>query len=459
MNRRKRALVSLTLFLACLAGFFVAAQVNFTSATFQEGQVVSASAFNDLLNANFEAAGTAIAALDADKQDRVAAACPEDSAIRAIGADGAVTCQAAGGFSLPFSGTADVPLGGAALAIEQTEIGGGTALEVTSANFGIEIASAYHVGLYMGVTGGTGLLINAAGQQNTYGGNGVQVNRAKNDGFVVGEAGGNALSVTTAARNGVLVGSAAENGVLVQSAGQYGVRIDSASDSGVYVGTVPGNGLFVNSSNVGVYVNTAAAYGGRFRGDRAGIVTMGGQNATPDLILAGNDATADDGRLRSDPNYRSSDLYLTSNDEVIVELDADGDEDGYFQVRNGTGQTVFQLAENGNATLLGTLTENSDAAAKTVHAPVSGSAVLESLVELPISLWSYLDDPDVTHIGPMAQDFSAAFGVGANDTSISTIDRDGVALAAIQGLNELVRAQQATIEALEERIVRLEARP
>lgn len=40
------------------------------------------------------------------------------------------------------------------------------------------------------------------------------------------------------------------------------------------------------------------------------------------------------------------------------------------------------------------------------------------------------------HIGPMAQDFNAAFQLGESDRAITTVDADGVALAAIQGLNQ-----------------------
>jgi hypothetical protein len=70
-------------------------------------------------------------------------------------------------------------------------------------------------------------------------------------------------------------------------------------------------------------------------------------------------------------------------------------------------------------------------------------------------------DARVQHIGPMAQDFAAAFGVGENDTTISTVDADGVALAAIQGLNAKLEAENATLKsqlsALADRLARLEA--
>ena len=65
-------------------------------------------------------------------------------------------------------------------------------------------------------------------------------------------------------------------------------------------------------------------------------------------------------------------------------------------------------------------------------------------------------DASIRHIGPMAQDFYAAFGVGRDEGFISTIDRDGVALAAIQGLHEIVKEKDAEIVALEARLAALE---
>jgi hypothetical protein len=57
----------------------------------------------------------------------------------------------------------------------------------------------------------------------------------------------------------------------------------------------------------------------------------------------------------------------------------------------------------------------------------------------------------------MAQDFYAAFGVGEDDTHISTIDADGVALAAIQGLYQVVQGQEAQLAAQEAEISALKA--
>ena len=67
---------------------------------------------------------------------------------------------------------------------------------------------------------------------------------------------------------------------------------------------------------------------------------------------------------------------------------------------------------------------------------------------MSIQKWNYKDDAKVRHIGPMAQDFYAAFGVGPDEKHIAMVDADGVALAAIQGLHEIVQEKEAAIEAL-----------
>jgi hypothetical protein len=56
----------------------------------------------------------------------------------------------------------------------------------------------------------------------------------------------------------------------------------------------------------------------------------------------------------------------------------------------------------------------------------------------------------------MAQDFSAAFGLGSDDRSIATLDSSGVALAAIQALYEMVKEKEIEIDALKARLSKLE---
>lgn len=100
---------------------------------------------------------------------------------------------------------------------------------------------------------------------------------------------------------------------------------------------------------------------------------------------------------------------------------------------------------------------SSDRALKTNFASVDPVDMLASVRDLPISAWtSTSDDPSVRHIGPMAQDFAAIFGVGADDRHIHPIDGQGVALAAIQGLASEIAALQAENDRLAKRIRVLE---
>jgi hypothetical protein len=85
------------------------------------------------------------------------------------------------------------------------------------------------------------------------------------------------------------------------------------------------------------------------------------------------------------------------------------------------------------------MTGVSDRNAKRDFSPVSSEEILESVSKLPISTWSYKEEqPSARHIGPMAQDFRAAFHVGASDKLIYQVDADGVSLAAIQALNRKI---------------------
>jgi hypothetical protein len=91
--------------------------------------------------------------------------------------------------------------------------------------------------------------------------------------------------------------------------------------------------------------------------------------------------------------------------------------------------------------------------------------VLERVASMPVSTWNYTaQDPSIRHMGPMAQDFHAAFGLGEDERHITTIDTDGVLFAAVQGLNEIVQENKALIAQLQEqnaelrdRLERLEA--
>jgi hypothetical protein len=99
---------------------------------------------------------------------------------------------------------------------------------------------------------------------------------------------------------------------------------------------------------------------------------------------------------------------------------------------------------NGNITAKSFVT-SSDRNLKENIQPVSAQEMLDKVASLPITHWNFKDDAGTKHVGPMAQDFYAAFGIGPDDKHIATVDEDGVALAAIQGLNQKVDAKDAEI--------------
>ena len=107
----------------------------------------------------------------------------------------------------------------------------------------------------------------------------------------------------------------------------------------------------------------------------------------------------------------------------------------------------------------GTTWQNgSDRNAKEEFAAISPCEVLAKVSALPITEWQYkVDAKGDKHLGPMAQDFHAAFGLnGSDDKHIATVDESGVALAAIQGLNRKLEEKESEIQELKQRLNKLE---
>ncbi len=101
----------------------------------------------------------------------------------------------------------------------------------------------------------------------------------------------------------------------------------------------------------------------------------------------------------------------------------------------------------------GAWNNSSDRAIKTGFEAIDGQQVLARLADVPIESWSYTADPaSGRHLGPVAQDFYAAFGLGADERHISTVDADGVSLAAVKALNEMSQRQAVRIADLESRL-------
>ncbi len=109
-------------------------------------------------------------------------------------------------------------------------------------------------------------------------------------------------------------------------------------------------------------------------------------------------------------------------------------------ISTASGETGVILAASATAWAV-----LSDSNAKTGVHPINPRQILAKVAALPVTAWDYKHDPGRTYIGPMAQDFHAAFGLGADDKTINSMDADGVTLAAIQGLVEELKERDAEI--------------
>ena len=138
----------------------------------------------------------------------------------------------------------------------------------------------------------------------------------------------------------------------------------------------------------------------------------------------------------------------TNNNEFAVRAH------GGVRFQTGATPTGVKLSPGS-----GTWASLCDRNSKANFASVNTRTVLEKVAALPLQTWNYKDQGEnIRHIGPVAQDFHAAFGVGDDDRTITTVDADGVALAAIQGLHELVKEKDATLREQQQKVDELTTR-
>lgn len=109
-------------------------------------------------------------------------------------------------------------------------------------------------------------------------------------------------------------------------------------------------------------------------------------------------------------------------------------------------------------TVMGSFVNDSDRNVKQDFAPVSSAQILDEVLRLPVSEWSYKVDPKTRHIGPVAQDFYSVFNIGADDKHIAPIDEGGLAFAAIQALNQKLEEKDSEIQNLKHQNDSLEKR-
>ena len=91
----------------------------------------------------------------------------------------------------------------------------------------------------------------------------------------------------------------------------------------------------------------------------------------------------------------------------------------------------------------------SDRHLKANFSSVNPRSILDRLARVPIQTWNYKSEPEtVRHLGPMAQDFRAAFQLGADDRTLNTVDAQGVTMASVQALYQMMLEKDEEIKQL-----------
>lgn len=181
---------------------------------------------------------------------------------------------------------------------------------------------------------------------------------------------------------------------------------------------------------------------------------LGGSNnraLSPNSLAAGRNAQAQNIGSFVWADSRDGTFSSTAANEFSVR--ATGGVRLVSAINAGTGAPTAGVSLAAGATAWGVI---SDREVKKNFQAVDGRDILDRLTALPLQQWNYRweEDAATPHLGPMAQDFKAAFYPGRDDRTITTLEVDGVALAAIQGLN---RKLESELAAKERRLAELEA--
>jgi len=281
---------------------------------------------------------------------------------------------------------------------------------------------------------------------------GGQSNSARGDWAMVGGGYNNTASAiyatvgggyyNTASADRATVGGGYNNTVSAIYATVGGGCLNSATGSRAAVaGGSLNTASALHATICGGYANTASA---------SYTMVLGGRGNT-----AGGDYSLAGGR-RAKALGRGSFAWADSTD-----ADFDVGYDNRFGVRASGGVYLYTSGSLTAGAYLaagsGTWAAVSDRDMKENFVPTDGGDVLEKLAAIPISTWNYkTENRSIRHMGPMAQDLHTAFALGDSDKAITTIDADGVALAAIKGLHELLKEKDAEIAAQQEEIAALQ---
>jgi hypothetical protein len=224
-----------------------------------------------------------------------------------------------------------------------------------------------------------------------------------------------------------------------------GAFVWADSQNAVFASTA--NNQFLIRAQGGVGIDTTTPAGELSVATAQGTVNIMDGPFTPELVMTGGSVPGDL-RLRN-----MLEVWPNTNATAAGKVDVRG--------TNGLADIILD-GSNGNVTCVA-LNITSDRNAKTDFTAINPRDVLARVAAMPITEWQYKKEADTRHIGPMAQDFSTAFGLnGGDDKHISVVDEGGVALAAIQGLNQKldekdsrIQAQAAEIQTLNQTVSQL----
>ncbi|HKQ51497.1 MAG TPA: tail fiber domain-containing protein, partial [Pyrinomonadaceae bacterium] len=344
---------------------------------------------------------------------------------------------------------------------------------------GVQGSSDQSTGVYGESKNGEGVLGRSSFGTGVYGEgtNGAGVHGKSTGQFQAGVSGEGFTGVAgTSASNSTL-----NAGVLGQNTGGgFGVKGFSSSGVGVYGESDTGKGLAgqsnsstailgISTSGAGVHGTSESGAGisGLSPSGYAGLFT-GKAKVTTNLEVGGNQFFGNTPRQMINlynTDYaigiQNSTLYFRTANTAGYNWYMGGVHSNTQNSPGSGGVSLMRLSSAGNLVVTGSVTatnfaNSSDRALKSNFATVNPQTVLDKLAALPVQTWSYrAEENSVRHMGPMAQDFKAAFDLGTDDKHISTVDAAGVTMAAIQALYQQNQELARKVEQLEAQLNRV----
>jgi len=243
---------------------------------------------------------------------------------------------------------------------------------------------------------------------------------------------------------------------------------DDATIGGGGLNTASGNGATVcgGGNNTASGMNATVAGGAQNTASLVGATVAGGENnkaAGMFAMVLGGQSTSALGQY----SLAAGHIATANYDGSFVWSDTTGiafDNAPNQFIAQASGGFALYTAPNGTAGAIllpgsGSWSSQSDRNVKSNLMRVDGQAMLMRLAALPIATWNYKEQPESTrHMGPMAQDFREAFGLGEDDRYISTVDAEGVAMAAIQALYQLSQEKDREIQQLTREVKELQTK-